>query len=122
MADPKLKEAMAEIKAIFKKHDIGGFVTLVSETHGEFRYELEPSWSVMHLSPQGQFRFKSILADFKNEQDKHRATELSVHLICQIRDLNVQSFRNMQTILEMLEGHMEINHTPYRDFEPHRDH
>lgn len=122
MADPKLKEAMAEIKAVFKKHDIGGFITLVSESHAEFRYVLEPSWSVMHLNQQGRFHFKSILADFNNEKDQHKATELSVHLICQIRDLNAQSFRNMQTVLEMLEDHIEINHTPFSNFEPHRDH
>jgi hypothetical protein len=42
---PKLKTAMAEIKAILKKHDIGAFVILHTPGFSEYVNEISPSYS-----------------------------------------------------------------------------
>ena len=121
MPDPKLKEAMAEIRAILKKHDIGGAITLVSETHSEYLYELDPTWSLMYFESPGALRFRSNRKDFKTKKEQHRFTESSVHLLCQIQDLSVKSFGNMERILTLLKEKMDIDHTPFADHEPHRE-
>jgi len=38
MPDPRLKKAMAEIRALCRRYDIGGQITLVSQSHAEFGY------------------------------------------------------------------------------------
>lgn len=43
--DPQLRKCMAEIEASMKKYKCGGFVTLSSQTHTEFKLHL-PEWSV----------------------------------------------------------------------------
>lgn len=40
--DPVCKEAMAEIQAIVRKHNLGASIHLVSPTHSEYAYELPP--------------------------------------------------------------------------------
>ena len=120
MPDPNLQEAMAEIAAIFRKHDIGGAITLVSETHSMFRYHFSPSWSVIALTDNGECRFRSKRQDFKTEKQQQRCTELSVHLLCQVRDLNAKACAEMQQVLEMLAEHVEIEHHPFEDCEPDR--
>lgn len=122
MPDPVLKQAMAEIRAVMTKHDIGGAVTLVSATHSEFYYHLTPSWSICYFAAPTQLQFRSKLADFKTEEEQQRCTELTVHMVHQLRDLGAQNFTQMSQVIDMLNEHFEIEHTPYADFEPHDEH
>ena len=101
MVDPKLKEAMAEISAILKKHDIAGIVTLVSEDDSECLYALEPSWSVVRVQA-GKIQFDSKRKDFKTATQRNRCNEASVHMLCEIRDWNAQSFNNMNNLLNTI--------------------
>lgn len=121
MADSKLKEAMAEIKAVLQKHDIGGAMTLVSETHSEYLFQLEPSWSVIHIQADGYARFRSKRSDFKTRAEQKRCTDSSIHMVHQIRDLNALSFQQMEAMIEMLKQHFDIEHTPFADHKMHRD-
>lgn len=45
---PKLREAMQEILAITRKHDIGAYVLLVDKEHSEDRTRF-PTWSVVQI-------------------------------------------------------------------------
>lgn len=121
MSDEKLKEAMAEIKMICRKHDIGACITLVSKTHSEYRYEM-PKWSVAQLVSGGGVHIRAKREDFPSDETKHAACELTAHLLCQIRDLNALSFLNMEQILKTLEPYWKIEHQGGKDFEPHREH
>ena len=120
MADPKLKEAMAEIKAICRKHDIAGDIRLVSDSHSEFAYEFSPSWSVVSLQGS-QLRIKAKRADFKTKAQQKLCVDMSIGMIHMFRDLNVQGFENMQRMVDMLGKHFDITHEAFADFEPHRE-
>jgi hypothetical protein len=47
--DLKLKEAMAEVQAVMKKHDVMGCVVLSSRDAMEYIIEPEATWSCAHL-------------------------------------------------------------------------
>jgi hypothetical protein len=116
--DPKLKEAMAEITAILAKHDIAGALTLVSETHSEYKYHF-PTWSAAQFSEDG-IRFKTKASEFPDKETANRALTVSLHVLLQIRDLNAQHFETMTQILEKVREHVDFNHVPYADHTPHR--
>lgn len=120
MSDPNLKTAMAQIRAILNEHDIGGAVTLVSPTHCEFYFHLSPSWSICYFNGP-ELRFRARRRDFTTAEEQQRCVELTVHLIHQIRDMNVQSFTQMERVIDMLKEHFDIDHKPYSGFEPHRE-
>lgn len=122
MADPKLKEAMAEIRGICKKHDIAGYITLVSETHSEFGLEITPTWSAAHWEDktQGALRFRVKEAEVGKEKAK-KLTELTCHMIYQIRDLCAQGFMYMEKMTGMIEEQIKVEHKSFSGFEPHVD-
>lgn len=120
MSDPKLKEAMAEIKGILRKHDIAACVTLVSETHSEFYHGIDPSWSAAYFEREQYLRIRAKRADFKTLEEQKRCVNLTVHMLHQIRDLNAQSFANMERVIDMLNERFDIEHVPFAGFEPHR--
>lgn len=122
MSDPVLKQAMAEIRAIMNHHDIGGAVTLVSPTHSEFYYHLTPSWSACYFPTSNELRFRAKKEDFKTEAEQERCVTLTVHMVCQIRDIAAQNFTQMEQVIDRLGEHYKIEHTPYADFEPHKEH
>ena len=64
---PKLKQARAEIEAILKKHDIGGWCILHAPSHAELFMDINPSYSKL----QGTFpviRVHSKLEDYGGDQ------------------------------------------------------
>lgn len=100
MSDPKLKEAMAEIKAICRKHDIAGYISLVSTTHSEFGLEVTPSWSCAYWEDKNAtLRFRAKQKELGKDRAK-QLIELTCHMIYQIRDLCALGFKfadNMTT-------------------------
>ena len=117
--DPKLKEAMAEIAAIMRKHDIGGYVQLVSQTHSEFRYELSPSWSAMQKI-DGGVRFKVDTKEVGQAEGRKLAEE-TLHLAYQIRDLCARGFMDMSSLVDKAGEQVKVEHTPFAGFTPHRE-
>lgn len=126
MADPKLKEAMAEINAIMKKHDIGGHITLVSPTNSEFRYMIDPSWSCawFERADGGAYavRFRANKESIPDKQERHKIVENTMHLLLQIRDLAAKTFVETDAVVSQLGNHVEIEHKPFSNFEPHEEH
>lgn len=124
MSDPKLKEAMAEIFGVLNKHDIGGQVTLVSQTHAEFRIKVDPKWSCAkeeYNSKGVGIRFRVQKADIPDKEERRLRAEQTLHLLCQIRDLNAQNFLGFDSLVKQLEGVIDFEHKPYSNYEPHNE-
>lgn len=123
--DPRLeatyRDAMAEINAVLKKYDLAGAITLVSKERAMFRYHF-PTWGVLKLEGNDKLRFRSKRKDFPSEEAQHEATELSLHVVLQMRDIAAQTFDLMEQLHARLSEHMEIEHKPFQDFNPERDH
>lgn len=61
----RLKVARAEIEAIIQKHDLAGAVVLHTPGMAEWFYQVNPSYSVLHVDEQaGTARVKSRLVDY----------------------------------------------------------
>lgn len=120
--DPKLKEAAAEIKAILKKHDIGGYVTLMSETHAEFVMEITPTWSCAYWEDrdEGMLRFKAKTKELGKEKAQ-KLVEGTCHMIFQMRDLCAQGFSHAEKMCGLLSTQVDIEHKPFSNFTPHRE-
>lgn len=118
--DPKLKEAMAEINAVMSKHDIGGHIILVSKSHSEFKFFLEPTWSVARWENEG-IRIKAQKADLGSKEAVMEALGLTAHLILQIHDLAVRDAKICKQIAVELAKHCDIEHNPYQGFVPQRE-
>lgn len=114
MSDPKLKEAMSEITAILKKHDIAGVINLVSPTHSEFRYEIDPNWGCGYWEDKDKGLFR-----FKGNKDTHQKIELTAHMLFQLRDLSALYFKNMDTLCEQFQTQVKVEHTGFAEFKQH---
>lgn len=122
MSDPKLKEAMAEIMGVLKKHDIAGQVTLASQTHSEFRVKLDASWSCIfpENKPQGvSFRFRCKKSEIPDVKVRHKLVEESMHILCQFRDMNAQYFMAFEDLIKTLSAYVDFDHKPGSGYEPH---
>ena len=120
MPDPKLKEAVAEIIAVCRKHDIGGYFILASQTHAEFRYIMDPSWSCAWFEDSGRLRIRAKRADFKTQEEQVARLSETTHILCQIRDLCAKGFGDMESIIAELSKQCKIEHESFAGFEPDR--
>lgn len=118
--DPKLRKAMSEINEIFKKHDIGGHVILVSPSHAEFRFFFEPSWSAIRRDDQG-VRIKAKKADLGSQEAVNKALEGTAHLLLQIGDHCIRDAKICVGIATELGKHVEIEHKSFSGFVPTED-
>lgn len=118
--DPKLKEAMAEISAIMKKHDIGGHVALMSATHAEFRLFFEPSWSALRWEGDG-VRIRAKKADLGSEEAVTEALGATAHMLMRTCEICVKDAELCRDIVKELRKHVRIEHQPYSGFTPHRE-
>lgn len=120
--DPKLKEAMAEIRSICRKHDIAAYCALVSPTHSEFGLEITPTWSAAYWENknEGKLRFRVKQAEVGKENARI-LIELTCHMVYQIRDLCAQGFQFAEGMTKLIEQQVEVDHKSFADFEPHRE-
>ena|ERR1019366_5398676 len=118
MADQKLKEAAAEIASILKKHDIAGHVILVSKTHAEFMFKLDPTWSAIRREGD-HIRIKAVKAELGSNKVVKEKMELTAHILCQVKDLTAQGFGVADRIIAELEKNFKIEHKSFSGFEPH---
>jgi hypothetical protein len=118
MSEESYRECMAEIIGILQKYDMAGAITIVSKERSMFKYHF-PTWSVIQQS-QYHVRFNSMREDFPSKEAQHRATELSAHIIMQMRDIAAVSFADMDRMGGILAEKLDIEHTPFADFDPER--
>lgn len=110
--DPKMKEAMAEIKAVIKKYDCAAFVLLNSPIASEFINDITPSWSVMRFdqSEKGEpaIRFRSKKGDFKTKEEQDYCTDRTVNFLYRFVEMMAHHFLAYEKLISQLKEHMEI--------------
>ncbi|MDO8778886.1 MAG: hypothetical protein Q7K57_61240 [Burkholderiaceae bacterium] len=98
----KLKDARAEIEAVFKKHDIAGFVSLHAPGWGEVFWSMWPSYSIL-VGDFPSIRIKSKLADYggdvaKQVADQEATANMAHHLGMSLSQFGMQ-FLDISTAL-----------------------
>jgi hypothetical protein len=116
--DKRYRECVAEIVGVLKKYDMAGAITVVSKERAIFKLHF-PTWSVILLG-ENYVRFRSKREDFPSKEAQHEATELSAHIIMQMRDIAATTFITMDQLgLELL-AKLDMTHTPGSDLDPER--
>ncbi len=115
MPDPILKTAMKEIEAVLKKYDCAGMVTLASEKHVEFLYEISPSWSCAWLQtmPDGgvAVRVRSKLKDYPNKEVQGKIISLTAGMFLAFANMAGKQQAQMGELMRILSPHLgEITH------------
>lgn len=100
---PKLKMAMEDMKAIFKKYDIGGVVILHTPGHGEFLNVLNPSYSCITINGD-HVRFKSKLVDYDGDKKAwEKKTTDSLNLLQTVTEIGGHVILPLIELTERLE-------------------
>lgn len=104
--DPKLKNAMEEIKQILKNYDIAGVVVLHSPGHNEYMLKLDPSFSAATVSETG-VRITATEALYgKAKRDK--LLDDTVNMVVGLAEVTAMQATNLIDLQEMLEKKFEI--------------
>lgn len=112
--DPKLKEAMAEMKAVMMKHDIAGAIILVSRTDSEHQIHF-PTWSAAQGSLKGiEFEADPILGT------RDLRLNESLNMLAQIMAKSEIFWRMMQGLLKEIRKRIDISQSPIDEKVPHR--
>jgi hypothetical protein len=102
----KLKVARAEIEAVLKKHDIGGFVTLAAPGWGEVFWNIWPSFSIL-VGDFPAIRIKSKAADYggdtaKQAQHQAHTAQMIHHLATSMGGCGMQFLELAEVLNEKL--------------------
>lgn len=121
----RLKEAMAEIKAVLRRYDIASYVVLSEPGCSEYLFDLEPSWSAMQLVKGADnavvgMRVRAKRAEFDSAEAQHRRIEDTLNLLTHLSDLlgeHRQAFAQLRARIEekVDAEHSEGVHTPHRE-------
>lgn len=100
---PKLRQAMQEMLAIARKHDIGAYLLLTSERHAEERTRF-PTWSVVGVeSHEGRAALRIRSKGRKKEEISYTLNTID----CFARQPAAMSL-NMFDVLETLQKHWDF--------------
>lgn len=118
---PKLKKAMAEIRQVLEKYDVGGMVVLHDAGgHTEFLGKLDPSFSVAWVEDGGVRIRARLNEDFGGDKEKWtKAVGDTVGMFSNFEDVGLMLLEQNHRILEMLEKHVEITPTGPPNFTTH---
>lgn len=108
--DPVLQKAVKEIEAICEKYDIGGHITLASQTHGEYLMHF-PKWSKAQMSSPSD---GSRGIHFKSKKEDKEDVGATIHMIQVFQIQGIHVAKGMDKILEMLESKILIGGGPKR--------
>lgn len=117
--NPKLKNAMEEIKSILNEYDIAGSVILHSPGFSEYFTKINPSYSCAKFDGDG-IRVKAKLNEDFNGDKKawNKKVTDTVNMIEHIADVSGKLSLTMFSVIEMLEKYIDIesedgNHTSH---------
>lgn len=115
MPDPTLQQAMEEIKAILRKHDVAAVVLLSSPKHMEFLYGLTPTWSCAKLEPHPDggeaIRIRSSRDEYVSEDAQRQCLEYTIGMFMGFFSLLKQAEDQMLNITALLGQHFDVEHT-----------
>jgi hypothetical protein len=120
MDDKRYRECVAEIAAVLAKYDMAGAITVVSKERAMFKYVF-PTWSCITINDEG-VRFRSKRKDFPSAEAQRETTELSAHIVMQMRDIAAQTFAMCDHLGKHLAERVGMEHEPFQDFDPERSH
>ena len=106
-SDVRTVQALEKIKAILRDHDLWGSFIVVSEKRVHWLYHFDPSWSCLHLGPNGEARIRAKRADFASPEQHKRVVELTTGAIASTRDFAAKQFGDTDQLYKMLEGHFD---------------
>ena len=105
---PKLKNAMAEIKAILEKHDIAGAIVLHEPGFGEHLIRLDPSYSSAKLL--NALKSKNYKPDFKTYTEGIKKIESTVNMFRIMAELSGKTTLHLMDWSDNLEGVYKPTH------------
>lgn len=106
--DPELRKAMAEIEAVLKKYDCGGFICLQSLTHVEFKFALDtPSWSVLEYKGDDRANLKLHM------KSNPINTEATVAMLANLQDIGSLVFNTGHSFLSQISKVAKVERTPF---------
>jgi hypothetical protein len=106
--DQNLRNAMYEIEDILKKYDCGGFVSLHSQSHGEFKLAIDsPTWSMISKLRSGDAAHLKL-----HMKSKPLETEGTVGMIASLRDTALMLFKTSDELMTRIQQVVEVDHTP----------
>lgn len=107
--DENLRLAMDEVSEVLKKRDCGGYVSLFSKSHGEYKLFIEHmTWSNVRFLKDG----KTLHVKLHAVSD-HENTESTVGMLMGIKDMAALIFQGSEDIIEQMKKHIHIEHTPF---------
>lgn len=111
--DPTLKKAIMEIEGVMRKYDIAGVISLTSQTHGEYLFSLDASWTIIKQLPSDMgtlLHLKSLRKEYPSDEAQLKANELTAHLIWSQIDILRQSLKQLELIKSKLESNWKVDH------------
>lgn len=104
-------EAIDEIEAVLRKHDLVGYCTIVSASRAHWLYHVDALWSCMSLNQDtNEVRVKLDPREFKSDAEAERVANATAHAIMQGRDLAAQQFVNFTNLADKIKQHWDIEH------------
>ena len=101
---PVLRQAMQEILAVCRKHDIGGYLVLCSEQHVEVRTRF-PTWSRVHIEAHAGGNEIRIKAKKDNAQEQVNLS-FTINMLTALFEQPGQMALQMDMVLKMLKKHI----------------
>lgn len=98
---PRLREAIAEIRAVCEKYDCGGVVSLSSKEHGEFAFII-PTWSLAQFEGPNQDRIRLRAKSGVHPQEQLEST---LHFLMSTRDICAGYAQQISTLEGMVREH-----------------
>lgn len=113
--DPKLQEALNEVRGVMERYDFAGAVMLVAAEEAAFAYKMDATWSALrkdNSTPLG-FRFRAKTADTGKRETERRVLG-GMHTICQLSDFGEQTTAWMEDLKLLLRrAGIDFEHTPF---------
>jgi hypothetical protein len=102
--DPKLKKAIAEVKAIFEKYDIGGVCMVHSPEHqlSEFLNYVKPSYSCVSFE-NGGVHIRASVASCGSIEARNKKMEDTYNMVTHFANMlgqNAMIYMNLQRLLK----------------------
>ena len=113
--DPKLQQALDEVKRVMARYGLAGACMLVSESEAAFTYGMHAPWSALRFDPDTPlgFRIRAKSAE-DGPQVTHKRVEGALHTICELSDFGERTTTWMGDLKLMLRrAGIDFDHTPF---------
>jgi hypothetical protein len=101
---PKLKNAMEEIKAVLKKHDIGASVILHTPGFTEYLNHIDTSYSCLTFEGD-QLRIQTKGRSYQHKTD-------SINMVSHFAEISTMMGDGYTNLLKMIQEKVQVDETP----------